>query len=306
MREGEVVGPDGPGAASSAGEEPGSGATRERLGRFLDHPLTGYVPWVALYVLEGPGRTTSACAIALAMSCTGLVLVKLRGTEVRLLSCVDIFAFTGFLIGSLVAAPSTVSWFEDWFSTAGNLFLFAVVTVTLVIRKPFTLPYAKEQTEPEFWDSPAFVRVNDVVTAMWALAFLVGAVAGLIGTLALGYDDNIWTGWLVQIVAVMVAVAFTAWYGPRTMAATREAAGRPTDPPAPVWEFWAIVATYLVPIGVVSLVFDGGPAWLGIAMVCGGLISATVFRARAKAQPPPAPTAGQIAAGTETSMARLR
>lgn len=305
MRE-EVVGPGGSGAAAAAGGSTDPGAPHQRLGRFLDNPLTGYVPWVALYVLEGPGRTTSACAIALAMSCVGLALVKVRGTEVRLLSCIDVFAFTGFLIGSLVAAPSTVSWFEDWFSTAGNLFLFAVVSVTLVIRRPFTLPYAKEQTEPEFWDTPAFLRVNDVVTAMWALAFLVGAVAGLVGTLVLGYDDNIWTGWMVQIVAVMVAVAFTAWYGPRTMAETWEAAGRPTDPPAPVWEFWAIVATYLVPIGLVSLVFDGGPVWLGVALVVGGLALAPVFRARSKAKTPSVPADGQIATGTDTSMARLR
>ena len=51
--------------------------------------------------------------------------------------------------------------------------LLLIVLVSLAIRQPFTLQYAREQVGPEVWTSKEFLRTNDVITAVWALAFLV-------------------------------------------------------------------------------------------------------------------------------------
>jgi hypothetical protein len=86
----------------------------------------------------------------------------------------------------------------------------------------------------------------------------------------------------VQVFAVMVAVAFTTWYAPHTLATSLQAAGQPTDPPAPVWVFWRDVATYVAAVGAVSLVFDGGPPSLGIGLVIVGAGLREVCRRRAR------------------------
>lgn len=260
----------------------GGAAVRARLDRLLDNPLTGFAPWVVLYVVEGPGRLTLACTIALVMSVIGLALEKLRGTQLKPLAFVDVAAFSAFLLGSFIAAPSTISWFEDWFSEFGNLFLVVVIGGSMLARQPFTLPYAKEEVDREYWDSPVFLRANYVLTGVWALAFLTGALASLVGNLVLSYEDDIWTGWLIQIVAVMVAVAFTTWYAPHTMAVSFEAAGLPTDPPEPIWTFWTNVATYLIPIGAMSLLFNGGPPILGITLILLGTALRALCHRRAR------------------------
>ena len=51
--------------------------------------------------------------------------------------------------------------------------LLSIVLVSLAIRQPFTLQYAREQVRPEIRASKEFLRTNDVITAVWALAFLV-------------------------------------------------------------------------------------------------------------------------------------
>jgi hypothetical protein len=99
--------------------------------------------------------------------------------------------------------------------------LLIIVLITLVIGKPFTLQHAREQVAPELWTSPEFVRTNYVITAVWALAFLVLVIAEL--TLLYLPDVPPRVGILATIAALVGAVKFTAWYPERRKAT---AAGR--------------------------------------------------------------------------------
>ena len=46
-----------------------------------------------------------------------------------------------------------------------------LIVVSLAVRRPFTLQYARETVAPELWTTPRFVRANYVITAIWAVAF---------------------------------------------------------------------------------------------------------------------------------------
>ena len=86
----------------------------------------------------------------------------------------------------------------------------------MAIGRPFTLQYAREQVSPEFWNSPEFIRTNYVITAIWALAFLVMVFAEL----ALLYVPDMppRVGIIVVILALVGAVKFTGWYPERARA----------------------------------------------------------------------------------------
>lgn len=242
------------------------------LDRALASPLTGFAPWVVLYVVGGTGRVALACGIALVMSVLTLSLERARGKRLTWLSYADTAAFGAFLLGSFTASPSTISWFEDWFSECGYLFVVAVLGGSVLAGHPLSTDYAKEHVDPVYWDSPEFRRVNRLVTSVWALAFLGAALAGLVTDLVLQYDDNIWTNWVLPIASVMAAVAWTTWYAQHTMARSLQEAGLPTDPPAPTWDLWRVLAAFLVPMGLVSLLFDGGPPALGFALILAGTV----------------------------------
>ncbi len=95
--------------------------------------------------------------------------------------------------------------------------LLLIVLVSIAIRQPFTLQYAREQVPQKVWTSAEFVRTNYVITAVWALAFaaLVGADAVLVFVPDLPPRFGI----IVTIAALVGAVKFTSWYPERRQAA---------------------------------------------------------------------------------------
>ncbi len=141
---------------------------------------------------------------------------------------------------------------------------------SMAVGMPFTLQYAREQVDPTLWQTRAFVRTNYVIMAVWGLAFLVAALAGGYGDLVLRNPNNIWTGWIIQILAIVAALRFTGWYPEVVRArATREAVGQGPEPPRTAGLLLPL-AGLLVPIGIAVLVFDHSVWWLGVALVVAG------------------------------------
>jgi hypothetical protein len=81
---------------------------------------------------------------------------------------------------------------------------------SIAIRQPFTLQYAREQVPQEVWASPEFVRTNYVITAVWALAFVVLVVADLVLLYVPELPPRF--GIIVTILALVAAIKFTSWY----------------------------------------------------------------------------------------------
>ena len=92
--------------------------------------------------------------------------------------------------------------------------LALIVLVSLVIRRPFTLQYAKEQVPQQFWNNPIFLRTNDLITGAWLGAFLVSACVRRGGDLVCRKCR-----WLprssLSVAAFVAAVWFSVWYPKR-------------------------------------------------------------------------------------------
>ncbi|MFA5955621.1 hypothetical protein [Hyphomicrobium sp.] len=91
--------------------------------------------------------------------------------------------------------------------------LLVVVLFSMLIGQPFTLQYAREETEPALWGNPEFVRTNYVIAAVWALAFLALVLADLV--MLTMPEIPVRFGIIVTVLALLAAVKFTAWYPDR-------------------------------------------------------------------------------------------
>ena len=91
--------------------------------------------------------------------------------------------------------------------------LLLLVLITMAVRQPFTLQYARETVPREAWTSSEFIRTNYVITAVWALAFALMVAADL----AMLYVPSIpmRTAIIVTILAIYGAARFTGWYPER-------------------------------------------------------------------------------------------
>jgi hypothetical protein len=88
--------------------------------------------------------------------------------------------------------------------------LLAIVLISMALRMPFTLQYAREQVAPALWDNPEFIRANYVITGVWALAFLAMVGADLVLVYLPDLSPRIGIG--ITILALIGAFKFTSWY----------------------------------------------------------------------------------------------
>ncbi|MCC0100031.1 hypothetical protein K7B10_35665 [Streptomyces flavotricini] len=250
----------------------GPATARGGIAGFLENPVIGMAPWIIFSLLVGPGRFEFAVVLALA---TTVVLVAAgriinRGSSWKLLEIADLVFFAILAVVGILASDDTRRWLETYAGEVSNIALVLIAFGSMAFRMPFTLQYAREQVDPAHWNSPAFLRTNYLITGVWGLAFLVAAVAGAYGDLVLHNPNNIWTGWIIQILAIVAALRFTEWYPDVARARALREAGKPGPEPPHLSGLFVPLAGLLVPIGIAVLIFDGNVWWLGVALILVG------------------------------------
>ncbi|MFJ9471645.1 hypothetical protein [Streptomyces caniferus] len=251
--------------------ETAAGGRRSQL---LDSPVLGMTPWIAMSVLVGPGRYELAVAVALALAVTIVVIGRKRrpGSSFKILEIADVVFFAAMAVIGIVASPGTLRWLENYSGEVSNIALLAISLGSMAVGVPFTLQYAREQVPREFWDDPRFLRTNYCITGVWGAAFGVAAIAGAYGDLVLHNSNNLWTGWIIQIAAIIVALQFTRWYPDVVRARARREQGLAGPEEPPVSDMLLPLAGYLTPVGIVVLAFGAGPVWLGTALIVVGVL----------------------------------
>ncbi|MFK0254379.1 hypothetical protein [Streptomyces sp. NPDC090445] len=252
------------------------------LSRFLENPVVGMSPWIVFSLLVGPGRFELAVGLSLAAAVVLVVLGRVvnRGSSWKLLELADVVFFGAMTVIGALASDGTLTWLETYAGEVANFTLTAIAFGSMAVGVPFTLQYAREQTDPAIWHTPAFLRTNYMITGAWGLAFLVAGLAGLYGDLILRSPDNMWTNWIIQILAIVAALRFTVWYPDVVRArAARESKGLGREPPNRA-SLLLPVAGLLVPVGIAVLVFDANVWWLGVALIVGGSLLTKVLHAR--------------------------
>lgn len=119
--------------------------------------LAGAAPWAAwwgLAPLDDP-RARALGALAAWWITQGLEKLELKAVD-------SVFAVF-FTLQLLHPFPA---WGLEL-----NALLLAMAAGSLILRRPFTLGYAREETDPGVWDHPEFLRANYIIAIVWTLAF---------------------------------------------------------------------------------------------------------------------------------------
>jgi hypothetical protein len=245
---------------------------------FLQSPFAGLAPWIAMSLLSGPGRFEESVSTALGLSILFIYLRLRRGGSLKPLELFEVVYFGSLAMVGLLASDDLTRWLEKWSGEMSSLALAAFTFGTLVVGNPFTLPYAKETTPREYWDSPIFLSVNRVISLVWALAFTVAAVAGLYGNSVLDQPDNFWTAWIIPIAAMLFAFSFSEWY-PDVARAAAPPPGEPPEVAPKLGKLFDFLPPFVTAVGIAMLVTDTDPTWLAVTLIIvGGVASAALRR----------------------------
>jgi hypothetical protein len=130
--------------------------------------LLGFLPFAVFATAEHVVPTLIALIFAAA---TAAALVARGVIAGRGLMWLDAGAALIFAALTLYTAIVGATWSIVGVRLCTDAGLFAIVTVSLLAGRPFTLAYAKEYAAPEIWTDPAFLSANIHLTAIWCAVF---------------------------------------------------------------------------------------------------------------------------------------
>jgi hypothetical protein len=90
---------------------------------------------------------------------------------------------------------------------AAELFLFLLLSLSLARGRPFSLDYAHVTAEERA--SPLFLKVNRLISAVWAFGFAAMAAMDLLVLLA---RLPLWPAIAVAVATIAIAITFTLRY----------------------------------------------------------------------------------------------
>jgi hypothetical protein len=170
--------------------------------------LRAFAPWIAFAIIPS-GYWEWAALFALAVSLAGLISQVRAGRPAgaQIIEIGSAVFFAG-ITGLAFADPKTA--LHPYVPCLASGVLGLIACVSLVIGKPFTLGIARQSVSREVWDHPLFLRVNVIITSVWAASFVIGCV--VLGFLA---HSPVAARAAVQVAAFVIPLVFTIRYAAR-------------------------------------------------------------------------------------------
>ena len=173
--------------------------------------LLAFAPFVLFVVIERIWGIKAGLVSATVVSAALVARDRIsRNRSVKILELGTMALFGGLAAYALLAGAT---WSVIGVRLRVDAGLLLVVLVSIAIRTPFTLQYAREQVGQELWSSSEFIRTNYIITAVWAAAFAVMVAADLVMLYVptVPLRVGVWT----TILSILGAARFTGWYPER-------------------------------------------------------------------------------------------
>ena len=179
--------------------------------------VVGFAPWIVYWVLVGNAPFLTAVLAGLGLAVAINLITLARRQPLMVLDAGTALVFAVFVIMALTLPEDFL---ERWLQPLGNAGLFAIVLVSIIIGKPFTLQYARKSTPPEQWDEPGFVYICQLLAWVWAGTLAFMTIVSLIPPIVDGdatvrdADDtlSVICYWVLPFIALGLAMIFTSKY----------------------------------------------------------------------------------------------
>lgn len=169
--------------------------------------LLGFAPFVAFVLLSRFVPASISLWSAAAVSAMLILRQKTRGGSMKILEVGTFVLFAA--LGTYALVRGNI-WDVPTVRSVVDGGLLLIILLSVVVGRPFTLQYAREQVPASVQDSPRFIRTNYIITAIWALAMAVIVLADL----TMHFVPNL--SIRLEIVVILAALGgafwFTKWY----------------------------------------------------------------------------------------------
>jgi len=172
--------------------------------------LRTFAPWIVYAVIAGDSAASKRWGALAALAVTVLVLIQQRRRGVApdaLIIEIGSGVFFVALVALAFGAPQ--SGLLSYSAALSSAALGVIAWGSLAIRRPFTLGIAKQTTPREAWAEPMFLRVNVIITLVWAISFTLGAV---LLAVIVHSGGGVVARVVAQVAAFVIPMVFTVRY----------------------------------------------------------------------------------------------
>lgn len=167
--------------------------------------LLVFAPWIAFLVIAHGSLFRLKLGIVVAAVLTVVMVVTRLHRGAIMWVGITFFSF------ALVAVVLLNNmWTVRDMGILANGALAAAVWIGIALKRPFTLEYAREHTDPSLWHSPSFLRTNYILTLMWAVTFTINATLSWQRSF-----EPIMPGWAYETSSyslLVLAMFISTWY----------------------------------------------------------------------------------------------
>lgn len=168
--------------------------------------LKNFIPWILFFLLIG--NSQEKLEIAIIVATISSFIFDFKQLKKGFILCWGTILFFVFMFISVVVLKTQWIALHSGFISNGTL--AAIAWISIFVRKPFTIQYAKETETPDKWNHPLFIKINYLLTIVWGILFLIGTALPLI----LIYQPT-FNPWIFQIISwspAVLGIWFTTWF----------------------------------------------------------------------------------------------
>jgi all-trans-retinol 13,14-reductase len=110
-------------------------------------------------------------AYGIAISLLISLLLLIPQVQKRDFNLMDVVSFTYFLIALIGTFVLKMNIFVENSGFLGYVVLFFMASISLVLKKPYTLQVSKRDYPEIYWKDKSFLAINNAITLIWSIVF---------------------------------------------------------------------------------------------------------------------------------------
>lgn len=167
--------------------------------------LFSFAPWISFLIIS----SGSLFRLKLGIIVAAILTVVMAVTKLHrgVIMWVGILFFCYAIVAVVLLNDM---WAVRHMGILANGALAAGVWGGLLFRRPFTLEYSREHTDPALWETPLFKRTNNLLTLAWAVVFSINAAMAW----QRGFNP-VMPEWMYEAISYTLLVStmfFCTWY----------------------------------------------------------------------------------------------
>jgi phytoene dehydrogenase-like protein/intracellular septation protein A len=168
--------------------------------------FVGFIPWIIYWSFSGPGLWMIAIPGAV-IAAAGLVTWRwFARHNVKTMEAVTLGYF---VVHAIVTLALGSSFLKTYGPIVNSLVLAGMAFATLAVKNPFTYQYAKEDWDKSYWNNPAFIRINVIITSVWGWIFLLNSVLGALAVFVFPAQE-LWFTVILPNIGIVAGIVFSS------------------------------------------------------------------------------------------------